>query len=152
MAGSSEEAGPEILSADVAVLVENDDLTYDIVLIRRGGATEHGKLALPGGKKKAKDGKIVVTAQRELGEETGIRVEPDDLSHYHVLDGPGRDPRGDDRTSIVFICEPLPHQRKGMRAGDDADEIVRMPLSAVDPEEMAFDHGEVIERLQRDYC
>ncbi|OGL95111.1 hypothetical protein A2348_04725 [Candidatus Uhrbacteria bacterium RIFOXYB12_FULL_58_10] len=141
-----------MLSADIVVLYKRNDNTYDILLIRRGGETERGKLALPGGKKNAKDGTIAVTAQRELYEEVGIHAELDELSVYGVLDGPGRDPRGDNRTSIVHILDASPAQVRDARAGDDASELVRMPLANVQPNLMAFDHAKVIERLQSDYA
>ncbi len=141
----------EILSADTAVLVRNPDGTHDIVLIRRGGESEHGKLAFPGGRKKAADGYIRATARRELHEEAGLIVAENDLELFEILDGPGRDPRPGGRTSVVFVTFKSTEEAETAHAGDDASEVVRMPLRDVRPQETAFDHGNAIRRLQRKY-
>lgn len=153
----SEDGTPEVISGDVAALVDTGGFRYSIYLIRRAAdaKTEPNKLAFPGGRKDdALDGgKVVRTAKRELGEEAHIYVEENDLRAYHVLDGPGRDPRpGPPRTSVIFVAELLPHQHKDAHAGDGAAELLLIPLTDVPLDQMAFDHAEGIVALQREYC
>lgn len=156
MAGS-EDGTPEIISGDVAALVDTGGFNYSIYLIVRGedAPTEPNKLAFPGGRKDdALDGgKVRKTAKRELKEEANIDAEEEDLKPFHVLDGPGRDPRpGPPRTSVVFVTELLPHQHRDARAGDGAAELRLIPLAEVPLDQMAFDHAEAIVALQRKYC
>lgn len=145
-------APPEFLAADVAVLYDIGGFVYDIFLIRRGGETEHGKLAFAGGKKNNEDlGRILATAVREVLQEMGLAVDERDLKLITIFDGPGRDPRGDNRTSVLYAVEILPGQIEGLKAGDDAREIVRMRLADVPAEEMAFSHGAGIHALRKHY-
>ncbi len=148
----SDIAPPEYLAADVAVLYDTGGFVYDIFLIRRGGETEHGKLAFAGGKKNRSDGgRILATAAREIFEELNLVIVESDLKLITILDGPGRDPRGDNRTSMLYAVEILPGQIAQLKAGDDASEVVRMPLASVPATEMAFNHSAGITELRKHY-
>lgn len=150
---SSEDGIPEVLSADVAALVDTGGFKFSVYLVRRDGETEHGKLALLGGRKDPADkGRILATAKRETKEEGNIDVEEDTLEPLIVLDGHGRgDPRGVHRTSIVFVTELLPHQHRDARAGDGASELLLIPLAEVPLDEMAFDHARAILALRKKF-
>lgn len=150
--GQNEEIS-EVLSADVAMVVDAGNDQYDVMLIRRGGETEHGKLAFPGGRKSAKDkGRILATAVREAFEETRLVIREEDLTPLVILDGEERgDPRGKRRTSIVLTVEILASEAAHARPGDDASEVLRVPLRSTNLSEMAFDHGKGIRLLQKKY-
>lgn len=151
---SSDDGIPEVLSADVAAVVDTGGFAYSVYLVRRSGDVEHGKLALPGGRKEPSDGgRILATAKRETKEETNIDVNEDALEPLIVLDGHGRgDPRGPHRTSIVFVTELLPHQHRNARAGDGASELLLVPVAEVPLDEMAFDHARAIVALRKAYA
>ncbi len=143
----------DVLSADVAMVVDAGNDEYDLILIIRGGEVEHGKMAFPGGRKHAKDGgRILATAVREAFEETGLVIREEDLTPLIILDGEDRgDPRGKRRTSIVLTVEVLASVAATARPGDDASEVRRVRLRSIDPPEMAFDHGKGVRLLQKRY-
>ncbi|HBG67463.1 MAG TPA: NUDIX hydrolase, partial [Kandleria vitulina] len=74
------------VTADIVILAGNE-----ILLIKRGNHPFMGKWATPGGFAN-KNEELVMTAKRELEEETGITGVS--LSLVGVYSKPGRDPRG----------------------------------------------------------
>jgi 8-oxo-dGTP diphosphatase len=115
-----------------------------ILLIKRGHEPYAGMWAIPGGHIEPQED-LVVAAVREFGEETGIKVEADDLYQLGAYGTPGRDPRGDN-VSIAFIVNlghaVLPN------AGDDAAEAQWFPIADLPP--LAFDHATVIADALKD--
>lgn len=118
-----------LMTADVVVF------HFDKVLaVRRKFEPCQGELALPGGLVELNE-TIVHAAQRELEEETGLKVRQEELHFVHYFDGPGRDSRNRTVTFAFYI--ELDHDRvKDVCAGDDAADAVW-----VNPTDItAFDH------------
>ncbi|MGA4867609.1 NUDIX domain-containing protein [Streptomyces lavendulocolor] len=135
------------LDTTVDELVEFVRLTADVVCIRgrqvlaveRGWPPHQGKLALPGGHVDAGE-TFLAAAVRELREETGISVDPADLTFIGVYDAPDRDPRGRYVTAAYLVTVP---DTAAARAGDDAAAVRWVPLD--DPDTVfAFDHDRIV--------
>lgn len=125
-----------------------------VLLIRRGNPPFKGLLAIPGGivdKGEAyKDAAI-----RELAEETTIggtetplsphRLENDFLqSGPFSFDGEDRDPRGAYHSHVFhFDFSDLP-EPVHVFAADDARSAEWVPLSELHPEDLAFDHYDIL--------
>ncbi|MGW4806412.1 NUDIX domain-containing protein [Kitasatospora sp. NPDC004272] len=115
-----------------------------VLLIERGHAPYAGLLALPGGH--VDSGETArEAAVRELHEETGVLVDPDDLVLLGVYDEPGRDPRGRYVGAAYLARVPAGTEA---RAGDDAASVHWVPLDAL-PEQLAFDHHLVLADARR---
>jgi 8-oxo-dGTP diphosphatase len=127
------------LTADVVLLATREDGQRCVLLIRRGWAPYMGRWALPGGHVDAGE-QTVAAARRELLEETGLDVGSLDL--VGVYAAPGRDPRGRYVTfayaATLIGPPPMP------TAGDDAAEACWWPVVDVAPEQMAFDHDQIL--------
>jgi len=91
--------------------------------------------ALPGGFVEP-DETLEQAVARELEEETGLQLI--EARQFHAYSGPGRDPRHP-MVSIIFTGRVA----GSVRAGDDAQEAAWFALDAL-PEEMAFDHREIL--------
>ncbi|MCB2198361.1 NUDIX hydrolase [bacterium] len=104
-----------------------------IVLIERGNPP-HG-WAIPGGFMEYGES-AETCARREMMEETGLEL--DNLELFTVRSEPDRDPRFHTVT-IVFTADGLGE----LQAGDDADNARVFTPDNV-PEQMAFDHGDVL--------
>lgn len=110
----------------------------DVLLIERGWPPHKGKLALPGGH--ANPGETAQSAAaRELLEETGVRVDPEDLVLVDIYDAPDRDPRGRYITAAYVVTVPA---GTTAQAGDDAAAVRWVPLDA--PGDLAFDHTQIV--------
>ncbi|MBZ4322484.1 NUDIX domain-containing protein [Streptomyces huiliensis] len=109
-----------------------------ILLIERGWPPYQGRLALPGGH--VDPGETAqAAAARELEEETGVRVDPADMTLVGVYDCPDRDPRG--RYVSVGYLVTVPEETVAW-AGDDASAIEWVPLDKLSG--LAFDHDEIV--------
>lgn len=124
------------LAVDIAVI----DSENRVMLIRRGGDTNTGKLAFPGGfvdiNETTKDAAI-----RELMEETGLVdevVERTDL----VLDDVNRDPRGRVVSLVYWVWLHKSFDECNLKAGDDASSLEFHSLLSDRPE-LAFDHRKI---------
>ncbi len=117
-----------------------DDASLRVLLIRRGRDPFAGKWAIPGGfldmDETAEDG-----ARRELLEETGLKL-TGPVAPIGFFDRPGRDPRG--RTITLAHGAVVRSADHKIRGGDDAAEAAW--ITTGDPIELAFDHGEILER------
>jgi 8-oxo-dGTP diphosphatase len=154
----------------MAVTVRLYSAAPKILLIRRGIEPFKGKLALPGGHVEAGvpdygvsggrqitifsngDSSVAYAANRELCEETGLSLYTHDhwkkVQLLKLLDGTGRDPRGDARRiSAVFHVDL--EQEAVVKAADDAAEASFILLNSLLEHEMAFDHWLVIHALQQ---
>ncbi|MFF2411794.1 NUDIX domain-containing protein [Streptomyces sp. NPDC058092] len=109
-----------------------------VLLIERGWPPYKGRLALPGGHVDVGETAFCAAA-RELLEETGVEVSPDDLVLVGVYDRPGRDPRG--RYVSVAYAVTVPADTTA-QAKDDAVAVQWVPLA--EPGPLAFDHDEIV--------
>lgn len=128
------------VTADIALI---DPQRQEILLIRRGNEPYKDHWALPGGFFDMTDPDIEYTAHRELEEETGLKGL--ELKEMLVASREGRDPRG--RTVTVVFMGLVDNSVLEARGSDDAAEARWFSLQALPP--LAFDHGEIIEKLMR---
>lgn len=102
-----------------------------ILLIRRAkGCYGEGKLALPGGFLES-ELSLEENAVKELYEETGMKLNVDDVEYSSLVDNPNRSFRG---RIISFVYEHKVEDDfdfSNLKAGDDAGEIVIMSLNEI---------------------
>src|SRR5262245_18323601 len=115
----------------------------EVLIIRRGGEPQRGRLALPGGYVDFEETTSEACA-REVLEETSLQVRVLGLVGFY--DDPHRSPT--QTISFAYLCEPTGGDPT---AGDDAAEVAWYPIDAVP--ELAFDHSRIVAdaraRLQR---
>lgn len=132
------------VTADIVILAGNE-----ILLIKRGNHPFMGKWATPGGFAN-KNEELVMTAKRELEEETGITGVS--LSLVGVYSKPGRDPRG---WVISAAYKAIINKEDiSVKAADDAADarwftiMPDMTLVSGDLhltlDDLAFDHKDII--------
>ncbi len=119
----------------VDIIIELPDKR--VVLVKRKNPP-HG-WALPGGFVDYGES-LEEAAVREAKEETGLVVEL--RGQFHAYSDPQRDPRHHTIT-VVFLATAQGEPE----AGDDAAEVKAFPINEI-PEEMAFDHAQIL----RDYA
>lgn len=128
---------PFYVAVDVVVLtIRRDQL--QVMAVRRGNWPSEGGLALPGGFVHPDEG-LKDAAERELREETGLRV--DFLEQVGTYGAPDRDPRH--RTISVLYVAVHPDLPEGT-AGTDATEAVWMPADELSAMTLPFDHNELL--------
>ena len=115
-----------------------------VLLIRRKDEPFKGKWAVPGGFVGI-DEELEGAAARELAEETGLSNIR--LFQMHTFGKCGRDPRG--RQITVAFTGIAGREARRVKAGDDAAEAEWFDIENP-PEEMAFDHDEMIEYAIRE--
>ncbi|WP_274036711.1 NUDIX hydrolase [Streptomyces sp. MMBL 11-1] len=111
-----------------------------VLLIERDWPPYKGRWALPGGYVDPTDADSREAAARELEEETGLRLDPEQLQPVGRWDQPGRDPRGRFITDAYLAVVPT---GTPVTAGDDARSARWWPLDSL-PEPLAFDHAEIL--------
>ena len=119
------------------ILLHNDS----IVLIKRKHEPFKGCLALPGGFVDEGENPIDA-AVRELNEEVNIKIQKEFLTPVVVQSKPFRDPRNKWTTAHVFTATV--EDLSSIKAGDDADSYIILPLSELSNQNLAFDHLESI--------
>ncbi|MDP2336673.1 MAG: NUDIX hydrolase [Bacteroidota bacterium] len=120
-----------------AIIISN---RKSVLLIERGREPYQGKWALPGGFMDM-DESLEIACQRELEEETGLRV--GELKQFKAYGAVNRDPRG--RTISVLFYAFLEEEKIPL-AGDDAANARWFPLDQLP--ELAFDHQQIIEEFK----
>lgn len=109
-----------------------------VLLVNRGREPYKGKWAVPGGFIEI-DEELEDAVARELQEETGLTgVQLEQMSAFGRC---GRDPRGR-QISIAFTGIATEGQNK-IRPGDDAAKAQWFDIEKL-PEDLAFDHNEMI--------
>lgn len=121
----------------VDAIIQNSS---SILLVKRKKDPYKNQFALPGGF--VNEGETIEDAiEREVYEETSLQVHPIDI--LGVYSDPKRDPRGHMMT-VVFIVLII---RGNPTAGDDAKELLWIPIEKLNDIKIAFDHKLVL----RDY-
>lgn len=120
-------------AATATVIVERNG---KLLLIRRKKEPYKNKLALPGGYLNCDEETLERTAQRELQEETSLRVRQKDLYLLCVNSSPNRDPRGH-VIDHVYLARDV---KGNAKATDDAQSLEWRDLDLI-PKRLAFDHG-----------
>jgi 8-oxo-dGTP diphosphatase len=129
------------LTVDVAIVTT--EASPRILLIRRKHNPFAGRWALPGGFVDEGE-RLIQAARRELREETSLDIP--DLKQIGTFGDPGRDPRGW-TVSVVYLAR-VDIANVEPKADDDASEVAWFPLSQLP--ELAFDHAEVLVRVQKE--
>src|SRR5947209_3275738 len=126
------------VTVDCVELKHGPEGRTEVLLIQRTKDPFAGKWALPGGFVN-KDEPLHIAAQRELREETGLRVTK--LRQLGAFGDSGRDPRGW-TISIAYLAE-LPDRRYRIKGADDANEARWFPVDALPA--LAFDHARILQ-------
>ena len=111
-----------------------------VLLIERGRDPFKGKWALPGGFIDM-DEELETACQRELEEETGLRV--GELKQFRAYGGVNRDPR---HRTISVLFYAFTDDELIANAGDDAAKAQWFPLNQLP--ELAFDHQQILEEFK----
>jgi len=125
------------LTADMVLIDEQDR----VLLVRRAGDPFAGRLAIPGGfvepGENARQGAV-----RELGEETGLWIDPAAVTEIGAFTDPGRDPRGW-VISVAFAARVS--SDLGAKAVADVQETLGLdwhPITQLG--QLAFDHDRIL--------
>jgi 8-oxo-dGTP diphosphatase len=128
------------VTVDVVALTEVKGELH-LLVVRRGNPPYEGRWALPGGYLEV-DEDLPPAAARELHEETGIDLEPEELRQLGAYGEPDRDPRN--RTiSVAFLAE-LNHAIDAEGGSDAADAKWQPVESLLSAGELAFDHSTIV--------
>lgn len=119
-----------LLTVDVVIELEGG-----VVLIKRKNEPFKGKWAIPGGFVERGE-TVEQAALREAKEETGLKVELDEL--VGVYSDPERDPRG----HVVSICFSAEGIEGELKAATDAAEV--RIFEEIPWNDLAFDHKEIL--------
>ena len=127
------------VTTDCVLFCSDDKDGLSVLLIERGGEPYKGCWAFPGGFLEM-DETVEEGAVRELREETGLVLSPDDyrlkqLGCYSKVD---RDPRG----RVITIAFYAVVDKADVKGSDDARDARWFPVSALPP--LAFDHDVVL--------
>ena len=113
----------------------------EVLFIRRKFPPFQGELALPGGFVEENE-TTEAAACRELAEETGIRIDENQLRFVGVFSAPNRDSRGRVVSIAYHVIVPPATEAK---AGDDAASLEWVIKAAAFDDELAFDHRYILE-------
>jgi len=135
-----------IKTVDIAITINKSE----ILLIKRAKEPFMEKLVLPGGHVDKSDKNLADASARELYEETGLKINPQNLRMLCVLDKENRDPRPGQRISTVFYIN-LPDKTllKNCKAASDAKEIVIKKINSLSKKDIGFDHWEAINIIKK---
>lgn len=110
-----------------------------VLLVRRKNEPYKGMFALPGGFL-GEDEELEECAARELFEETGLDINPNDLWQAFTVGRKIRDPRA--RIISVVYTTVVDRFKHSICADDDAEEVAWFPMD--DLPSLAADHLDII--------
>jgi 8-oxo-dGTP diphosphatase len=130
---------PVAVTVDVVLLTVREGV-LSVLLVERDTHPFHGRLALPGGfVGPAED--LDAAAVRRLEQETGVRRSVAHVEQLGAFGDPKRDPRMRVVSVAYLVFAPdLPAPTPG--AG--ASWVAWVPVKAVEPKRLAFDHATVL--------
>lgn len=141
MAYRASDHPPFAVTVDLVVLTVRDDALQALV-VRRGTAPFEGRWALPGGFVHV-DEDVAAAAERELAEETGLRLTDVHLEQLATYGEPRRDPR----MRVVSVAHlALAADLPTPVAGSDAADARWRPVDALlgGSRRLAFDHDRIL--------
>jgi 8-oxo-dGTP diphosphatase len=141
MAYRASDHPPFAVTVDLVVLTVRDDALQALV-VRRGSAPFEGRWALPGGFVHV-DEDVAAAAERELAEETGLRLTDVHLEQLATYGDPRRDPR----MRVVSVAHlALAADLPTPVAGSDAADARWRPVDALlgGSRRLAFDHDRIL--------
>jgi 8-oxo-dGTP diphosphatase len=128
------------VTVDVVALTHVDDELH-VLVVRRGKPPFEGQWALPGGYLEV-DEDLAPASVRELAEETGIELAPDEVRQLGAYGAPDRDPRNRTVSIAHVVVLDEPSQPKG---GSDAADARWMAADEVLASgNLAFDHAAIL--------
>ena len=117
-----------------AIIFHKNEGEIKLLLIKRKNPPDQGRFAFPGGF--VENHELVIDAcQRELEEETGLKVDIEDFTFVNYYDQPNRDPRG---RTITFAFVAIIFEEKPVKAKDDAALASWVDVTKIN--HLAFDH------------
>lgn len=133
----------------VDIIVSNTDPNPSVLVVKRGPRTlpeeYRSRYVLPGGHAENNES-LKNAAVRELNEETGLKLQPSDLTFIEIADDPDRDPR---KRVISVVYHAVVTEFSFNRQPMDETEISAVhvvPLSQLSHSDMGFDHYEILTR------
>lgn len=123
------------IATDIVLIAKTSTEIY-VLLIQRKNHPFKGMWAFPGGFMDINE-TLIETANRELFEETGIKL--NELTFFGIYDYPQRDPRG---RTIGVVYYALLENIIEPQSGDDADQAQWFSIKQIPP--LAFDHNIII--------
>ncbi|WP_445159351.1 NUDIX domain-containing protein [Mesohalobacter salilacus] len=125
------------ITADAIIFYKYNKM-LKVLLIKRKNEPFKNRYAFPGGF--VDNGEVVIEAcQRELKEETGLKIDIDDLRFINYYDQPDRDPRG---RTITFAYAAIIAEEKLIKGSDDAETAEWVDIK--DIKNLAFDHRAIL--------
>jgi 8-oxo-dGTP diphosphatase len=119
----------------------DDDKIPKVLLIKRKNEPFKGMWAIPGGFLEI-DEELEVGAARELYEETGVDIPPNELQQVVTVGRRNRDPR--DRIISVVYTTVVDRYEHTVCAGDDAEDARWFQVTELP--ELAADHLEIVRK------
>ena len=130
---------PFAVTVDVVLLTVREGV-LSVLLVERDTHPFRGRLALPGGFV-APGEDLDTAAVRRLDQETGVRRDVAHVEQLGAFGDPGRDPRMRVVSVAYLVFAPdLPAPTPGV----GASWVAWVPVKAVEPGRLAFDHARVL--------
>jgi len=130
---------PFAVTVDVVLLTVREGV-LSVLLVERDTHPFRGRLALPGGFV-APDEDLDAAAVRRLEQETGVRRSVAHVEQLGAFGDPKRDPRMRVVSVAYLVFAPdLPAPTPGV----GASWVAWVPVKAVEPKRLAFDHARVL--------
>jgi 8-oxo-dGTP diphosphatase len=132
---------PTVACETVVFDLYDDNNIPQVLLVKRKHEPFKGMWSLPGGFLEM-DEELETCAARELSEETGLDVDPDDLRQAFTVGKINRDPRS--RVIAVVYTIVVDRFEHSVCASDDAEEVAWFKMDVLPS--LAADHLEIIRK------